>query len=250
MQLLILTPTRNRLGYLRENLESVRMSSLDPLDIELRQALHDCGSDDGTAEWLASQRDDPRLQITLSAHAMPPGQARNIAAASAPGDFIMPLDDDDLLLQRSAHHFVHALTTSEAEWAVSDFLSIDHEGRYIPGKDYYAWRFGTAEEMLQAIFSGRHYIQGNVCFSRQLFERAGAYAEDMTTAEDLELYTRFILEAGLPVYVPMVSHLHRLHDRNISREVDKDRYNRDMTEIYERHRSKLEARGVRLELIP
>ena len=250
MKLLILTPTRNRLEYLRENVESVRMSSLAPLEIELLQALHDCGSDDGTAEWLASLRDDPRLRITLSAHAMPPGQARNIAAASGPGDFIMPLDDDDLLVQRSAHHFLHALSTEKAEWAVSDFLSIDELGRYLPGRDYYGWRFGSADEMLQAIFSGQHYIQGNVCFARRLFERVGGYAEDMSTAEDLELYTRFTLEAGLPVYVPMVSHLHRLHDRNASRDVDKDRYNRDMAAIYEKHRSKLEERGIRLELIP
>lgn len=250
MKLLILTPTRNRLGFLQENIESVRMSSLAPLDIELVQALHDCGSDDGTAAWLDSLRGDPRLHVTLSPHPMPPGQARNIAAASAPGDFIMPLDDDDLLLQRSAHHFLHALSTTRARWAVSDFLSIDHEGRYLPGRDYYAWRFGSADEMLQAVFSGKHYIQGNVCFSRELFEKVGGYAEDMNTAEDLELYTRFILEAGLPFYVPMVSHLHRLHDRNISLTVDKDRYNRDMSAIYERHRSKLESRGIPLELIP
>jgi glycosyltransferase involved in cell wall biosynthesis len=250
LKLLILTPTRNRLHFLRENIESVRMSSLAPLEIELVQALHDCGSDDGTAAWLESLRGDPCLRITLSPRPMPPGQARNIAAASAPGDFIMPLDDDDLLLQRTAHHFLHALSTEEARWAVADFLSIDKEGRYIPGRDYYAWRFGSADEMLQAIFSGKHYLQGNVCFSRGLFDQVGGYAEDMETAEDLELYTRFVLEAGLPAYVPAASHLHRLHDLNASRSVDKDRYNRDMSDIYERHRSKLEARGIRLELIP
>jgi glycosyltransferase involved in cell wall biosynthesis len=249
LKLLILTPTRNRLGYLRENIESVRMSSFAPLEIELVQALHDCGSDDGTAAWLETLRGDPRLHITLSPRALPPGQARNLAAASAPGDFIMPLDDDDLLLQRTAHHFLHALSTSNARWAVADFLTIDRDGRYLPGKDYYAWRFGSADEMLQAIFSGRHYIQGNVCFTRALFEQVGRYAEDMETAEDLELYTRFILEAGLPLYIPMISHLHRLHDLNLSRDVDKDRYNGDMAAIYERHRSKLEARGIRLELI-
>lgn len=247
---MILTPTRNRLGFLRENIESVRMSSLAPLEIELVQVLHDCGSEDGTAAWLESLKDDPRLRVVLSPHAIPPGRARNMAAAAAPGDFIMPLDDDDLILQRTAHHFLHALREEGAQWAVADFVSIDESGRYLPGKDYYAWRFGSADEMLQAIFSGRHYIQGNVCFSRKLFEAVGGYAEDMKTAEDLELYTRFLLEAGLPVYVPMISHLHRLHDLNISRTVDKDRYNRDMSDIYERHRSKLEKRGIRLELIP
>lgn len=250
MKLVILTPTRNRLGFLRQNIESVRMSSVAPLELEIIQSLHDCGSDDGSAEWLASFEGDPRAVVTLSAAAMPPGRARNIAAAACPGELLMPLDDDDLILQRTAYHFASALKSDAAGWAVADFLKIDHEGRYLPGQDYYGWDFGSADEMLQAIFSGRHFIQGNVCFSRELFEKVGGYAEEMSTAEDLELYTRFVLEAGLPAYVPMVSHLHRMHDSNTSRTVDKGRYNRDMAEIYERNRSSLEARGIRLEPIP
>ena len=251
MNLLILTPTRNRLGFLRENVESVRMSSVAPLDIGIIQALHDCGSDDGTVPWLESLRDDPGIAVTLSPEAMPPGRARNVAAASAASDFLMPLDDDDLILQRTAHHFLHELTRSGApQWAVADFLKIDRQGCYLPGQDYYGWRFRSVDDMLQAIFSGKHFIQGNVCFSRGLFERAGGYAEGMDTAEDLELYTRFLFDSGLPAYIPMISHLHRMHDNNASRTVDKDRYNRDLSAIYAMHRHELERRGIPLELIP
>ncbi|WP_367873800.1 glycosyltransferase family 2 protein [Luteolibacter sp. Populi] len=246
MKLAILTPTRNRLGFLQQNVASVRMSSTAPLDLEIVQALHDCGSDDGTAEWL---RGLEKERVSFSPGRVPPGHARNLAAQSCQSDYLMPLDDDDLLLQRTAYHFVKALEAGPARWAVADFLKIDQDGRYLPGEDYYGWDFDTADEMLRAIFSGRHFIQGNVCFSRDLFEEVGGYAE-METAEDLELYTRFVLAAGLPVYVPMVSHLHRMHGGNVSREVDKDRYNRDLAEIYERHRSELQARGIPLELIP
>lgn len=227
------------------------MSSVAPLELEVLQAIHDCGSDDGTPAWLDSLKHDPKIRVTLSPQAIPPGAARNLAAASVDSDFLMPLDDDDLILQRTAHHFVHALTSiPEAHWAVADFLKIDSEGRYLPGQDYYAWRFGSADEMLQAIFSGKHFIQGNVCFTRELFDAVGGYAAEMKTAEDLELYARFLLTAGLPEYVPMISHLHRMHGDNVSRTVDKDRYNTDLEEIYGKHRSELQARGIRLELIP
>lgn len=250
MKLAVLTPTRNRLRFLKEAIESVRFNNTAPLDLGIIQSVHDCGSDDGTAAWLEAL-EDQGVHVTLSDHAMPPGLARNIAAAAVQGaDYLIPLDDDDLMLQRTAHHFVKALEGKGAAWAVADFLRIDAEGRYLRGEDYYAWSFASAEEMLQAIFSGKHFLQGNVCFTRELFEGAGRYAEDMATAEDLELYTRFLLHAGLPVYVPMVSHLHRMHGNNISRGIDKDRYNEDLAAIYERHRSPLEQRGIVLEPIP
>jgi len=250
LKLVILTPTRNRLEFLKENVESVRMSSVAPLELEIVQSLHDCGSEDGTPAWLRSlERED--AVITLSKSAMPPGAARNIAANATRGDYLMPLDDDDLILQRTAHHFVHALSKqSSAAWAVADFLKIDSEGRYLPGQDYYFWRFSSADEMLQAIFSGKHYIQGNVCFTRSLFEEAGGYADGMTTAEDLELYVRFLLEAGLPLYVPMISHLHRLHGDNVSHGIDKDRYNADLLVIFRRHEERLRSRGIVFQPIP
>lgn len=251
MRLTIITPTHNRLAFLRENVASVRSSEVHPLDLEVHHLLHDCGSDDGTAGWLSEQVGE-RLRVLRSPGVMPPGQARNRVIREATGELLMPLDDDDILLQRTAHHFTRALTDPgcQASWAVCDFLRIDHERRYRLADDYYAWRFSTADEMLRAIFSGKHFLQGNVCFRRTLFDQVGGYADDLKTAEDLELYTRFLLADGLPVYVPMVSHLHRMHDDNTSKDVNKDRYNDDMSLIYERHADRLRARGVRLELIP
>ena len=250
MKLAILTPTRNRLGFLKENVESVRLSSVAPLDLRITHSIHDCGSEDDTAAWL-KDFPSPEIHPTFSDTAMPPGKARNLAAAAVDADYFMPLDDDDLLLQRTAHHFVHALShDSLASWAVADFLKIDQDGRYLPGQDYYGWRFSSTDEMLQAIFSGRHFIQGNVCFTRELFEETGGYASDMTTAEDLELYVRFLLTDGLPLYVPMISHLHRMHGDNVSKDIGKEHYNGDLRGIYERHQAALAARGIVFEPIP
>lgn len=248
MKIDIVTPTRNRLEYLKENVASVRHSRTYPTEVEIQHIFHDCGSDDGTADWLKSKD----LPVLVSPDRVFPGLARNQVLETSDGDFIMPLDDDDVLLQRTVHHFVHALTADDnnASWAVADFIKIDQDGKYIPGEDYNGWVFASEKEMLQGIFSGNHYIQGNVCFRRSLFDQVGGYSSDLKTAEDLELYVRFVLEAGLPKYVPAVSHLHRVHDKNISRNVDKDRYNEDMEAIYRLHEIELRKRGVDLILIP
>lgn len=250
MKLDIVTPTRNRLNFLKENMTSVRQSRIAPLDLKILQLIHDCGSEDGTADWLGQEREHhDDFQFIRSAGPIYPGEARNMILREGTGEFIMPLDDDDILLQRTAYHFVQALSDEvDAEWATSDYIKIDSEGRYLPGEDYHGWIFDTADDMLRAIFSGNHYIQGNVCFRRTLFEKVGGYASTLKTAEDLELYVRFILEAGLPRYIPTVSHLHRVHGGNVSRNVDKDRYNRDMETIYRLHEPRLKAR--RIDLIP
>lgn len=252
MKLDIVTPTRNRLSYLMENMAGVRQSRIAPLSLDIRHLIHDCGSEDGTGEWLNSERDHhDNFLFIRSADAIYPGQARNMVLKEGSGEFIMPLDDDDLLLQRTAYHFVQALAdNSDVQWATSDYIKIDSEGRYLPGEDYHGWVFDSADDMLRAIFSGNHYIQGNVCFRRTLFEKVGGYAPSLRTAEDLELYVRFILEAGLPIYVPTVSHLHRVHGGNVSRNVDKDRYNQDMETIYRLHEPRLRARNIHLVPIP
>lgn len=252
MRLDIVTPTRNRLGFLQENMSSVRHSRIAPLNFEIRHLIHDCGSEDGTGDWLEQERgqhDD--FQFIRSANAIHPSEARNMALREGTGDLIIPLDDDDLLLQRTAYHFVHALSQeANAEWASSDYIKIDETGRYLTGEDYHGWVFDSADDMLRAIFSGNHYLQGNVCFRRRLFEKVGGYDPELKIAEDLELYVRFLLEAGLPLYVPTVSHLHRVHRDNISRNVDKDRYNRDMETIYRLHESRLRERSIDLLPIP
>lgn len=248
MKLSIITPTRNRLKYLKENVASVRASVTAGTDLQVEHVILDCGSNDGTREWLQGS-DADGLIVILKDGPIPPGQARNEAIARSSGDLIMPLDDDDVLLQRSAFHFASALTAETSQWAIADFLKIDSEGRYLPGEDYYAWSFPTADDMLTAIFSGQHYIQGNVCFCRQLFDQVGGYSE-LKTAEDLELYTRFVLAVGLPCCVPTVSHLHRIHDRNVSRDIGKEKYNEDMQMNYEMNRSSLTKRGIELRPIP
>jgi glycosyltransferase involved in cell wall biosynthesis len=251
MKISIITPTHNRLPFLKETVASVQRSVTHPLDLAVEHVVHDVGSTDGTDRWLRHDEAAAHLVSLFSPEKKRPGLARNEAIARADGEFLLPLDDDDLLLQRTAHHFVHALTGegSPADWAVSDFLRVDEEGRYLPGEDYYGWRFGSVKEMLQAIFSASHFIQGNVCYHRSLFDRVGGYDPDLSMAEDLDLYVRFLLDGRMPRYVPMVSHLHRMHRNNLSKVVNKDHYNDDMTRLYEKYEPDLTRLGVQLHRI-
>jgi len=102
--------------------------------------------------------------------------------------------------------------------------------------------------MLQAIFDSSHFIQGNVCFSKKLFDEVKEYDESVGMAEDLDLYVRFLINGHLNVYLPMISHLHRMHTANFSIGCDRDKHHNDLKDIYGRNDEKLKQLGVELTL--
>jgi glycosyltransferase involved in cell wall biosynthesis len=248
MQFTVITPTYQRRALLPEAIASVRASITAPLDIQWEHLLYDGGSTDGTADYLARAVDQagPPLRYWQHPERQRPGWGRNKLIAEAQSDtWIVPLDDDDLLLQRTLFHYGDEIQRHPGRpWLVADFLRVDQERRYLPGEDYYAWKFDSPREMLQAIFRAEHFIQGNVCYSRELFDKVGGYDEELDMAEDLDLYVRFLLAGHLPVLCPHISHLHRFHQQNVSIGVDADKHRADLQVIYAKYADQLKQLGV------
>ncbi|CAF0879768.1 unnamed protein product [Didymodactylos carnosus] len=291
----VVTPSHNRLEYLKVAIMSVQVQVLAPLPIEFEHVIHDCGSTDGTKEYfeqnlpkeniyyikddgtnkpdtknrqLVKATEDKRkdgkgeladnIIFIRSEHKMPPSQARNICIRKTRGQFICVLitvdfyilqDDDDVFLQRCIHNFAHAIRENKnKQFFISDFLRVNEHLQYMPKEDYYGWVFKDCKEMLQAIFDSCHFIQGNVCYSKKLFDDAGEYDETIGMAEDLDLYVRFLIHGDHPVYLPVISHLHRMHTANFSIGCDRDKHHNDLRGIYGRNEQKLKSLGVELTL--
>ena len=87
-----------------------------------------------------------------------------------------------------------------------------------------------------------------MCFSRKLYDEVGGYDESVGMAEDLDLYVRFLIYGHLNVYLPIISHLHRMHTANFSIGCDRDKHHADLTDIYQRNEEKLRVMGVKLTL--
>lgn len=84
----VIIPTYNRLGLLKETLESVRNQSFRDFEIVV---VND-GSDDGTAEWLAQQRDVIFVDQTNCGIA----SSRNKGSLVSKGEWLAFLDHDDM----------------------------------------------------------------------------------------------------------------------------------------------------------
>lgn len=250
MHFSVITPTYNRRQFLPEAVASVRATITAPLDFSFEHVVCENASTDGTAEWLqeAAQQPGVPLRYQTQPKKLLPGPARNLLIRDTPADgWVVPLDDDDVLLQRCLYHYADLVQRHPKQpWFVADFLRVDEERRYLPGEDYYAWKFETPADMLRAIFRAEHFIQGNVCYRRSLFEEVGGYDEELKMAEDLDLYVRFLLAGHLPVLSPHISHLHRFHRSNVSIGVDADKHGADLREIYDKYAEQLKKLGVEI----
>ncbi|HEX8659234.1 MAG TPA: glycosyltransferase [Hymenobacter sp.] len=248
MHFSVITPTHQRRKLLPEAVASVRATVSVPLDFSFEHLVYDNGSRDGTVAYLreAAAQPGPPLRHWHSPGRQLAGQARNhLIKEAAPAAWIVPLDDDDILLQRTLHNYAAQIEAHpDRPWFVADFLRVDEHGRYLPNEDYYAWQFDTPADMLSAIFRAEHFIQGNVCFSRAFVDQVGGYDGTLAMAEDLDLYVRFLLAGQLPVLCPHISHLHRFHADNVSIGVDAEKHNADLRVIYEKYRAQLQDMEV------
>ncbi|UOQ77466.1 glycosyltransferase [Hymenobacter sp. 5516J-16] len=249
MHFSVITPTHNRRDFLPEAVASVRASVSAPLDFSVEHLVCENASTDATAEWLreAAAQDGVPLRVRPQARKLLPGPARNLLIREdAPTDsWIVPLDDDDILLQRALFHYADQIQQHPGRpWLVADFLRVDQDRRYLPNEDYYAWKFDSPTDMLRAIFRAEHFIQGNVCYSRALFEEVGGYDEQIEMAEDLDLYVRFLLAGQQPVICPHLSHLHRFHTSNVSIGVDASKHGQDLQVIYDKYAQQLQKLGI------
>jgi glycosyltransferase involved in cell wall biosynthesis len=61
LKISVVTPSHNRLEYLKEAVMSVQVNCLAPLDIEFEHIIHDCGSTDGTKDYFIANLPPDRI---------------------------------------------------------------------------------------------------------------------------------------------------------------------------------------------
>lgn len=245
LKISVITASYNRAKFLPDTIVSVQRSKLTPLrDISIEHIIYDDGSQDRTLALLESLTYDNTIYLS---HSENRGQAfaRNQAIKFATGDYLFILDSDDVILERALYNFSRlALQHPEVSWFTSDFLRVDSQLRYLNGQDYYGWQFNSCLEMLQAIFKGQHFLQGNVFVKREVFVEVGGYDDTLHMAEDLDLYIRLALAGYLPHYSTFMSHLHRSHVSNISKDVTVAKHLVDVNSLKHKYSSELAALGI------
>jgi glycosyltransferase involved in cell wall biosynthesis len=107
MKISVVIPTYNRLGYLKQALESLEQQDYPVWEI----IVVDDGSIDGTKEYILANKANVTLLTQCN---FGPGAARNKGIDAATGDYIAFLDSDDLWFPWTAGVYRKALKESRA----------------------------------------------------------------------------------------------------------------------------------------
>lgn len=198
----VVIPTYNRLRYLREAVGSVQSQTGD---IEL--IVVDDLSDDGTREWLGELATHGVRTILLTERSER-SAARNKALEAANGDFILFLDDDDLLAPRALGRLENALRSEpNAVAAVGAALYFDESGQ--TKRLAHPKRPALLDVRMEVMF-GWPAHPGSTLWRTELLKQVGGWPEDLTQGEDQDLWLR-LAEMGPIAALPETVLLYRKH---------------------------------------
>jgi glycosyltransferase involved in cell wall biosynthesis len=174
--------------------------------------------DDGSTDDLAGALSPYLDRVTLVRQENAgPSAARNTAAATASGEFIVGLDADDLLLPGNLAARAEALAMRPDLDIVCTDAKVELEGQVLRQMYRWDWRFETDDQrvaILERCFVGTFWA---VRRSRLL--EVGGFDEAITHCEDWELWIRLILSGSLAGLVEAPLARYRLHQGSQSNQL-------------------------------
>ncbi|MEP6491285.1 MAG: glycosyltransferase [bacterium] len=186
VQVSIILPTYNRLGYLKEAVESVRAQTCASWEL----IVVDDGSDDDSIAWLDSLG-DPRITCVAQAHTGHKSLLRNAGLACARADWIAFIDSDDrwtpTKLERQLAY--HAANQS-VRWSYTGRVFIDADGERLPDNRFRPWEAHSGWILKEIIALEANIALPSVMVARAVLRDVGGFNEAWRSTEDYELWLR------------------------------------------------------------
>lgn len=237
----VVIPTRNRLGFLCEAVDSV----LSQRGVRVQLVVVDDASDDGTAGWLAARVDSRVRHVRLDA-SRERTVARNVGLAEATTPYVLFLDDDDLLAPKAACRLARALERHPAApVAVGTYATFGTFGPQEVPRRQPIGRFPVCRQMWREILWGWYQLPGAALWRTKVLRDLGGWDEARTFAEDLELSLR--VHPRAVALVPHVVLRYRQHGRVVDSltETRRQAMNAEVREAFVAGLSAAEQRAAR-----
>lgn len=198
----VITPTRNRLAFLREAVASVEAQSF----AEWEMVVVDDASEDDTWDWLQSL-DDQRIRTLRMPQRRERSAARNAGLRAANGEYVVFLDDDDWLLDGALERLARALQSHpDAIAAVGARFAVGPDAIHRSPHPHRRHLRSTWQDALFGWVPGN----GQVLLRRSAVLKAGGWSERLRIAEDHDLWLR-LGSLGPVLLIPQAVLGYRLH---------------------------------------
>lgn len=209
----IVLPTRDRLDYLRDAVDSVRAQTYG----DWRLIVADDGSGPETRAWLHAQKDS-RIRLLELSRLTNPAAVRNAALAEAGAPHLAFLDSDDSWTPDYLAQQLRVLDQRPAcRWVYCKTRMIDAHGALRPEKDFREWQPFEGHIAAALLRREASVATASVVVERSLVEESGPFDAQLRFGEHYELWLRLALRSPVAVNpLPMV-HI-RTHAENYTRD--------------------------------
>ena len=167
--------------YLSECLDSILSQSYDNFEICIAD---DCSSLEETIDTLKEyEKKDSRIRVCYRKTNGHISKASNSAIKMAKGEFVVLVDNDDLIEKDSLYYFALALNKDKKiDFLYSDEDKIDYNGNYMEPH----FKPDYSPDTLMCV----NYICHLSCLRKSLLDEIGYFRSDYDGAQDYDLFLR------------------------------------------------------------
>lgn len=178
--------------WIRKAIDSVKAQTY--LEWELCIA-DDCSTKEETREFLRNIKDE-QIHVTFLEKNGGISRATNEAAGLAKGDYILLMDNDDVLAPHALYEFYKEIKKSDADIIYSDQDIIDQ---------YDCHREPLHKpDFSMDLLLGQMYIGHLLGFKRSLFEASGGFRSEFNGSQDYDLMLRMSRRAEKIAHIPKI----------------------------------------------
>ncbi len=213
----ILMPIYNYGNRINQTLNSVFNQDYTNFEIIL---VDDGSTDEFVKTKLKQLENVEKIKVVYKENGGP-SSARNEAFRHSKGEYILPLDSDDMILDGYIRSCVNILTKNKEISPV--YCDTHHVGQTQGVEKRPEW---SKERLLQGPF-----IVNCSMFHRESFEKVNGYDEEMIGWEDYDMWIRMMKEGyvGKRIPKPLFVYFHHENDGTVSTEANKNHM-----ELYQR----------------
>jgi len=182
----VVVTTYNRPGFLREALES--LGDLEP-DVEV--LVVDDGSREEVTREISKLLVNRQIRFVKHRHNLGCSRARNTGIQHAHGEWILVLDDDDMLISGVLPVYLQAINTyTDADVFYGDLVCLESRSGKTVGYLTYLDFYERPEGLLNLLVFGDFLPHPGAMIRKEVLLLAGGYDETLPRAVDYHLWTR------------------------------------------------------------
>lgn len=218
----IITPSHNRAHIIGETIESVLNQTYQDFEYIIVD-----DSEDETELVVCKYPQVKYVRVEVSG----PNLKRKQGASIAKGEYLVFLDDDDILYPNFLEVNLKKLDESYKFWTYTEFDILDEIGLNIEEESIYNRRPFNLQD-----FKKNPRICDKGLFVKEIYDRIGGHDESLEHFTDVDLTMNYISKGYYPLYIPQRLLQYRIHEKQLCNLITPEERQRDWSQLQNKYK--------------